>query len=329
MLVGVIITPPFHFFLNVNHITLVSGYLDYETLTPYCDLGIAQLVLTSSRALSHDSTNPHVLSMPHVLGLSYNLATCQSRRKKNLPLEVVLNASKPTVTSQVPPPLSQRSSDLSDSSDDYIPLMKHTCSSTMTNKLTMISHPIMSRAPIVTNGDITLKIVCKFETHCATFFINAKDGVADNQKVKKILGCFENNLVADWAASEQDHFITLTFEDFMKEFREHWLLENWVHIVRAEMLGTCLNLKIHRFESWVAQIMTHNISLRNTDVFMTNNQLWAQLEIMMDLELQMLAQSQGTSEIKDLHKWMMKIKKINNECQINLKRMAEYFDDSV
>ena len=88
------------------------------------------LVLTSSRALSHDSTDPCVLSTPHVLSLSYNLATRQSRRKKNLPPEVVLNASKPTVTSQVPPPPSQRSSDLLDSSDDYIPLTKHTCSST-------------------------------------------------------------------------------------------------------------------------------------------------------------------------------------------------------
>ena len=49
----------------------------------------------------------------------------------------------------------------------------------------------------------------------------------------------------------------------------------------------------------------------------------------MDLELQTLAQSQGASEIKDLHKWMMKIKKIDNERQINLKQMAEYFDNSI
>ena len=47
------------------------------------------------------------------------------------------------------------------------------------NKLATISHPIMSRAPVMTDGDITPKIVRDFETHCTTYFINAKDGVAD------------------------------------------------------------------------------------------------------------------------------------------------------
>ena len=203
----------------------------------------------------------------------------------------------------------------------------------MTNKLTTPQSPtpscIMSHTPIMTDGDITPKIVHEFETHCTTFFINTKDGVADNQKVKNILGCFKNNLVTDWATSKQEHFITLTFKEFMKEFQGHWLPKNREHIVHVEMLDTCLDLKIHCFESWATQIMTHNVSLRNTNSFMTNNQLRLQLHIMMDLELQTFAQSQGASEIKDLHKWMTKIKKINNECQINLKHMAEYSDNSM
>ena len=80
----------------------------------------------------------------------------------------------------------------------------------MSHKLTTISHPIMSHAPVMTNGDITPKIIHKFKTHCATYFMNAKDGVADKLKVTKILGCFKNNLVADWASTEQEHLAKLS-----------------------------------------------------------------------------------------------------------------------
>ena len=197
------------------------------------------------------------------------------------------------------------------------------------NKLATISHPIMSRAPVITDGDIMPKIVRDFETHCTTYFINAKDGVADEMKVTKILGCFENNLIADWTSMEQEHLAKLMFEDFMKEFCECWLPDDWEQIIRVEMLGMRLDPKIHHFETWAAQIMSHNVSLRNTPSFLTDNQLRSQLDIMLDAELQMLARSQSVSDIKDLHKWMTKIKKIDNEHQIHLKRMAEFFDESV
>ena len=197
------------------------------------------------------------------------------------------------------------------------------------NKLTTILHPIMSRTPIMTNRDIMPKIVRDFETHCTTYFINAKDGVADNMKVTKILGCFENNLIADWTSMEQERLAKLTFKEFMKEFCKRWLPDNWEQIIRVEMLGTHLDPKLHHFETWAAQIMLHNISLRNTPSFLTDEQLHSQLDIMLDAELQTLAQSQSVSDIKDLHKWMTKIKKIDNECQIHLKQMAEFFNESI
>ena len=60
---------------------------------------------------------------------------------------------------------------------------------------------------------------------------------------------------------EQECLAKLTFEDFMKEFREHWLPDDWEQIIRVEMLGMRLDPKIHCFETWAAQIMSHNVSL--------------------------------------------------------------------
>ena len=156
--------------------------------------------------------------------------------------------------------------------------------------------------------------------------MNAKDGVADDLKVTKILGCFENALVTDWASTERERLSKLSFEDFMKEFRERWLPYNWEQMIRVQMLGTHLDPAKHHFETWAAQIMSHNVSLHNTPSFMTDDRLCTQLEIMLDVELQTLACSQKVSEITDLHKWMTQIKEIDNQRQIHLKQMEQFFD---
>lgn len=61
------------------------------------------------------------------------------------------------------------------------------------------------------DGGIMLKVVWEFETHWSTYFIYAKDGIADNEKVIKILGCFKHTLVMDWASTDWEHLAKLTF----------------------------------------------------------------------------------------------------------------------
>jgi hypothetical protein len=68
-------------------------------------------------------------------------------------------------------------------------------------KLATISHPIMSHAPILTDGLVTPKVVRDFENHCTTYFLNAKELIPDDLKVTKIIGCFERSLIDDWACS--------------------------------------------------------------------------------------------------------------------------------
>lgn len=204
-----------------------------------------------------------VLSISRALGILYTLVTCKRiQHQPPSPQGKAPNVTNNTPTSQLSPlNRTQHSSDLSDFSDNYIIIAKHACPIEMASRLATISHPIMSHAPVMTDGNITPKIIWDFKTHCMTYFINMKDGIAKYLKVTKILGCFENDLVADWAATEQEWLAQLTFEDFMKEFRECWLLEDWEQIIHVEMLGTCLDPKIHCFESWAVQIMLHNISL--------------------------------------------------------------------
>ena len=97
--------------------------------------------------------------------------------------------------------------------------------------------------------------------------------IPDNEKVTKILGCFENPLINNWISVNCSCLWTHSFEDFMAEFHTHWLLKNWVEDVCHEILGSRLDLKVTTFESWSAKIQTLNVALWGTNLHLDDNQM--------------------------------------------------------
>ncbi len=51
----------------------------------------------------------------------------------------------------------------------------------------------------------------------------AKDKVPDNEQVNRILGSFEDKLVANWIETDHNTLVEMNFKDFMKTFHEQWL----------------------------------------------------------------------------------------------------------
>jgi hypothetical protein len=80
-----------------------------------------------------------------------------------------------------------------------------------------VHHPNMARAPVLMDGELTPGIVRDFESRCLIYFMNAKDTIPDDRKVSKILGCFQNSLINDWASTEREQLAKLTFDAFMKQ----------------------------------------------------------------------------------------------------------------
>ncbi|KAF8269461.1 hypothetical protein EI94DRAFT_1799256 [Lactarius quietus] len=169
----------------------------------------------------------------------------------------------------------------------------------------------MSCPPILTNGEVTPKVVHEFENHCITYFVNAKDGVANSIKVSKILGCIENTLIDDWAAVDHEQPAALSFPKFMKEFCKQWLPFNWEETVQTEMMNSQLN-PLQKFETWAAEVMAHNVSLWNTLSHLSDNQLQSQLAVAIDQELRTSVMGADVSEITDIHEWVTHMKKIND-----------------
>ena len=197
------------------------------------------------------------------------------------------------------------------------------------NKTAISSHLIVTRPPQLSSGEITPKAVKDFENHCLNYFVNAKGGIDDNLKVTRILGCFENDLVNDWISVNRDQFTTLSFPDFMIEFRARWLPHDWEQTVRSKILSARLYPKKQKFEDWASSIQSLNVSLRGTNSHLDDDRIRLQLEAGLDEDLQQAARDSNTHDEQSLHPWIAKIKELDNKRIIQRKRVAEAVEEAM
>jgi hypothetical protein len=196
-------------------------------------------------------------------------------------------------------------------------------------KVAISTHLLVTRPPQLSNGDISPKSVKDFENHCLNYFVNAKGGIEDNVKVSRILGCFENDLINDWVSVNRERFTTLSFTDFMSEFRERWLPHDWEQSLRSKILSARLYPKKTRFEDWAASIQSLNVSLRGTPSHLDDDRIRLQLEAGLDEELQTAARDAKAHEELSLHPWIAKIKDLDNRRVIQRKRVAEAVEEAM
>ena len=196
-------------------------------------------------------------------------------------------------------------------------------------KMAVSSHLLVTRPPHLSNGEITPKSVKDFENHCLNYFINAKGRIEDDVKVSRILGCFENDLVNDWVSVNRERFTTLSFTDFMTEFRARWLPHDWEQNLRSKILSARLFPKKTHFEDWAASIQSLNVSLRGTPSHLDDDRIRLQLEAGLDKDLQTAARDAKAHEEMSLHPWIAKIKELDNCRIIQRKRVAEAIEEAM
>lgn len=197
------------------------------------------------------------------------------------------------------------------------------------NKTAISSHLIVTRPPQLSSGEITPKAVKDFENHCLNYFVNAKGGIDDNLKVTRILRCFENDLINDWISINRDRFTTLSFPDFMIEFRARWLPHDWEQTVRSKILSTCLYPKKQKFKDWASSIQSLNVSLMGTNWHLDDDHIWLQLEAGLDEDLQQAARDSNTHDKQSLHPWIAKSKELDNKQIIQRKCVAEAVEEAM
>jgi hypothetical protein len=197
--------------------------------------------------------------------------------------------------------------------------------SEQSRKVAISTHPVITRPPRLSKGKILPKAVWDFEHHCLNYFVHAKGGVPDDARVARILSSFEDFLVCDWAATDRVRLITLTFEQFMSEFRTRWLPFGWESQLRTELLRARFDPKKISFRSWANQVQVLNAYLRGTSSHLDDDSMRFHIQRSIDPELQLLV-GEYANEMTELHLWIAKVVSLDDRRRDEEKRMREVFD---
>jgi hypothetical protein len=74
-----------------------------------------------------------------------------------------------------------------------------------------------------------------YENACLSYFQN-KD-IVEEKQVHKILGGLQDSRLQDWIDIDREHFLALSFVQFMTKFRAGYLPEDWEEVTCIELLG--------------------------------------------------------------------------------------------
>ena len=240
------------------------------------------------------------------------------------PLPVTIPQQQPKPLPPVPPNTAPDPDSSSDSSSDSELETKPTRSLKMPNAV--VTHSNVTRPPQMSDGTVSPGTIQEFEQCAECFFLNAKGGIKDDQKVLRLLGCFANPLIRDWIAGKRTELAALSFPDFMKTFRKRWLPSNWEEVTKTKMLGSRMEPD-DKFENWVVKIQKLNVALRGTNSYCDDDQLRTHLALNLDSDLRSKTERARTSQYKDLSTWIEHVTEIDRERHQDKKRLNDHLEN--
>ncbi|RDB15199.1 hypothetical protein Hypma_004687, partial [Hypsizygus marmoreus] len=226
-------------------------------------------------------------------------------RKLSTPFPLLTRSRTKTTVERPSSPLSSlpslppTSPSSSESSSDvlYTALPLHiVMSSTSSLPTATIKVASSGKLPILTPGDITPQVLSDL-VHAYKDFFDAKN-IDDDVKVKKILSSFRDNRIRDWINADHARFTSLSFADFMIEFRANYLDPEWESQLRCVLLSSRLDPNKSSFWDWAANLQSTNSLLFGTSSYLDVDALRSQLEAGIDTKLDRRCVEQKLNEVK-------------------------------
>lgn len=99
-------------------------------------------------------------------------------------------------------------------------------------------------------------MLCSFETVCRCYFANK--GITAAEQVEKVIYNFEAASVQSWVMADEDHLLTLTFKEFLTEFKLKFLARSW----EDELVQDQITLQGNTvFLTWINKVRNANDEL--------------------------------------------------------------------
>lgn len=171
-----------------------------------------------------------------------------------------------------------------------------------------VEQPALNKPPSLTAGEISPEVFRQWEVGCRQFFMHKE--IPDNEMVKKVAWGMQEPIIQDWYLNDQDRFNKLSFAEYLKEVRDHWLPTDWEDTVRQKMLSSTQGQR--PFYDWAVEILSKNTLLRDTPSHFKDINLKYHLESHMNPHLGAEYRDERITET-DLHKWIDKVKVLDNK----------------
>jgi hypothetical protein len=165
-----------------------------------------------------------------------------------------------------------------------------------------------SKPPVLTAGEITPAVMRSYENACLSYFEN-KD-IAEEKQVRKILGGLQDSRLHDWIDIDRERFLTLSFVNFMVEFRAGYLPEDWEEVTRIKLLG--MIQEEQAFRDFAVKVQAKNSLLRNTPSYLDKEKLRHRIESGMNQKLALRCRLEKSSKVEDFEKWLAEIRRIDD-----------------
>jgi len=238
--------------------------------------------------------------------------------------------SAPTAPALLPaahPSDSDSSNSDCDHFDAYIHPTAFHMSSAISGHATSV-YANLSHPPILSEGELTPKALMTFEEDCNSYFLNAKGGVTQEQKVLRILNSFRDTHVRNWITTDRAALTALTFEAFMLRLRAEFLPPNWEDKVCSRILGSKMS-RNDRFIHWARSLQAENYVLRGTTSHLSDDRLRDTLEANVDHDLRLLATDIDPVIRASLMDWLNTVEKLDAKRKLELKRHRELLSDEL
>ena len=92
-----------------------------------------------------------------------------------------------------------------------------------------------SKVLILTTSDTSPSVMCQFEHACKNYFVHKK--IIGDDQVSLLIGGILDDRVTDWIIAERDRLVGLSFDTFMTDFRQNYLVDNWEEDTLRKLLS--------------------------------------------------------------------------------------------
>ncbi len=134
-----------------------------------------------------------------------------------------------------------------------------------------VLHPVLKQPPILTPGQLTVTAIAEWDHGCNQYFLHARN-IAAAQKIPLVAAGFQDRLVQGWYKSNATTLNALSWDDFVADFRAHFLDDHWDQTLRAEMLTETMTDN-DSFLVFVRELELKNTLLINTPCHFSDSQL--------------------------------------------------------